>query len=1087
MGSDEDDSSLEAASSSSGPSLPKAQLHRLVSLRLNLPHSSVAYVLEETKRGSTVPFLARYRQDQSGHLDEDVIRRVIDTATEVNEVHRRRQFMLKSLAQRGLLTEDLRKTLEKMVHLSQLEDLWEPYKERKTSLAARGREAGLGPLATTLLRTTEPVKHLRETLRRVEDGERLFVAILAEELQRCEGIRQELLAYARKEMVLRTSIVKNARKRAAKELKDADFDHLKKHFGFYDGKTWGVQRIRSHNVLALQRGEAKGVIQVEAVVGSRSYPIFADLAWGQFDGLSRLGRPSRNPRDRGKEATTSGEERYALGLLRQGVQAAYEHLIKSTTNTVRRDLGKRAEHEAILVFAHNLRFMLLQRPLSHSRILAMDPGLSNGVKCVALDENGNLIAFFKCTLMEEDRMRAYIRKIVQTHKLNKVVIGNGTASHRTAQVVASTIAAEKWSDVEFAVVSEAGASVYSASDIAKEEFPSLDILFRGAVSIGRRVLDPLSELVKIPVRSMNIGMYQHDVNEKELMKELNRVVESCVAKVGINAGSANRYVMEKVPGIEKKLVDQVVLARHTKKLNSREDLRKVPGMTDAVYQQVAGFFRFPNSPETLDNTNIHPESYGVVKQLMQRYSAGQLPTMSGGAPTGDSDSPEQQREKLGLLLTRIAEEDFELLAQSVGCGPEALRLVRDELLHPGLDPRASLPHAGLLRKKLITKSSLRKGDVLRGVVTSVTTFGVFVDCGLEDDVLLRGNGVDQLHVGALVENIIFDEMDPIGRIRVQPKDFAQRDVTKEGFAGSGGVRGGVVLESEEMLPGGAADEIDQRLIGQYSLNAELRRAQLEEVEKTEVTGTVAAAVRRRHQPTCNEEASSQSVPMEWGEEEDTEEERPAKQARPEGRTETATNPRGLSPPPSLSRKAPVVVVPKTAMKATFASSTMTATASPVRRESRAKRSRNDDVPPPPLTPIPTTPLRVSAAATDSEKVVMVHDSESESTSSVQEVLSPTTDWVESDSDDGSSDARESPSASCTADLGTGGTASGEKRIPTGKEHGKKRRSRRGGGKTKAAKKTTESPPAVTGAGKGRRPSAASVERMITKDLGEMNL
>ncbi|KAG5510114.1 hypothetical protein JKF63_07010 [Porcisia hertigi] len=806
--------------------LSPEETYRQTSARLMLPLHAVQFVLAQAKEGATVPFLARYRRGETGRMDETQLRLVMDTAKEVAEVHRRRQFMLRSLESRGLLTPALHTALKSMTHVSQLEDAWEPYKERRTSLASRGRAAGLGPYAAALLgfNPEDPeckarLDELSALVRRTDDGERLLTAIVAEDVQRSEELRRRLSEYCRHTARLSSTMMTKPRKKVAKELHKESFEALRKHFAYYDNKSWSVQRVAAHVVLALERGEAKGALKVDMVTGPKSHGLFMHAVRQQYPALNRLlSSPSSLSSSSSSEGTAEGrvgsfrvlgDWRYARKIIQDGLQAAYDHLIKQTHFSIRRDLKKSAEQEAIVVFAHNLHHMLLQRPLTRSRILAMDPGLANGVKCVALDEHGAVETFFTCTLMDEHKMRRYVIQVVESRKLNKIVIGNGTASGRATELVADIIKQQQWTDVEFAIVSEAGASVYSVSDIAKEEFPDLDVMYRGAVSIGRRVLDPLSELVKIPVRSMGIGMYQHDVNEKDLMKELNYVLGSCVARVGVNAASANRCVMEKVPGISKRIVDQIVLARHARKLLSREDLRRVPAMTESVYQQIAGFFRFPNSPEPLDNTNIHPESYPLVRRLVSLYMAGQLG--DDGAVTEkleEAGDAARIRQQVAKRLERMSASQLtDLASEKLLCSVETLELLRQELLHPALDPRASLLHAGLLRREVCDVKDLRPGQLLSGVVQSVTMFGAFVDCGLHDSVLLRGEGVDALQVGMyLDQRIRFDCLDHLKRPRV----FLVRAVAAPSPTSgdsSGGAKAGAPstaprrlrLESEDIL------------------------------------------------------------------------------------------------------------------------------------------------------------------------------------------------------------------------------------------------------------------------------------------------
>ncbi|ESL05759.1 transcription modulator/accessory protein [Trypanosoma rangeli SC58] len=712
-----------------GGRVMQGQLYRVLGARLSVSPATARFVVEQTKKGSTVPFLARYRRDETGHLDEAALRQLIDMAEELQEVQRRRTFMLRSLKTRGLLTEELQNAFEKLVHLNQLEDAWEPFKEKKTSLSYRGREAGLEPLAKKLLYTSEPMGDVSEQLHSVTDGAKLFQAIVVEEVQRCDEVRQLMLVECRQSGAISSALVATPRKKNAKEIGADAFDTLKKQFAAYENRRWSVQRISAHNVLALQRGESKGVLLVKMIPHSRSKDAFFAWARQKFLGLQR----HRDPK--------------AICLLSQCLEAAYEHILKATHAIIRRDLKKSAEKEAIAVFAHSLRHILMRCPMRDARILAMDPGVTNGVKCVALDENGGVLTRFKCVIMDKPKMKDYISGCVEKLNLNKIVIGNGTASREVAHIVADTIE-QRGLNVEYAIVSEAGASVYSVSDVAREEFPTLDAMYRGAVSIGRRVIDPLSELVKIPVRSMGIGMYQHDISEVELLRALNRVVESCVTCVGVNALISNRYVMEKIPGITKRIVDQIVLARSAKKLKSREDLRRVPGMTEGMYQQVAGFFRFPNSPNPLDNSNIHPESYSTVQKLLELYKG-------------------RERRDVGGILLRLKNVELREVACSVGCGGATLELVARELASPALDPRSDLPHAGLFRRSPQNVANLKLGDRLRGVVQSVTTFGAFVDVGLHDNVLVRGVNIDTVHTGSLLDDLCFEGLDQLGRVRVR--------------------------------------------------------------------------------------------------------------------------------------------------------------------------------------------------------------------------------------------------------------------------------------------------------------------------------
>lgn len=722
-----------------------SSIHQAVHARLSIPLNSVRYVLSQAERGATVPFLARYRRDETGNLDEGAIRRILDTATEAKDVEQRRKFMMSSLEERRLLTPKLRDFFMSVTHLNELEDAWEPYKVRKTSLASRGREAGFR--VDELLHTAASVQFLFDLLRKVKDGEKLLVAVIVEEVSRNDCVRSAVMRCVEKSAVLHTRVVPTPRKNAAKALRADEFTKLQKMFSNYDDRSWSANTVKSHTVLAIQRGEDKGVLQVSMTCNHEAQNQFRQACKEQFGGILQRQRNRSSP---------------DYQLLVKGLQATFTYLVEASFKSVRRDLKKRSEDTAIEVFSSNLRHVLLQRPLTQARILAMDPGLRNGVKCVALDESGDILTTLKCSVLDEKCMARQLKEVVEKWELNKIVIGNGTASQPTASVVSRTIAEAQWPNVEFAIVSEAGASVYSVSEAANEEFPQLDILFRGAVSIGRRVLDPLSELVKIPVKSMGIGMYQHDVNEKQLLRTLNETVESCVASVGVNSAVASKYLMQKVPAISKQLVNQIILSRHSKKLNNREDLRQVPSMSEPTYSQIVGFFRFPNSTEPLDNTVLLPEWYGFVRQLHQTLFP---PASADGAAATASELSRARLTSIGEHLASLDGSAFQQQAAELGCGVECLRLIQKELLQPGLDPRSSLPHAGVMRKQLRKAEELKKGEQLTGVVQSVTTFGCFVDCGLDQAVLLRELSMGKAFPGELIENITFTHLDQVGRVQ----------------------------------------------------------------------------------------------------------------------------------------------------------------------------------------------------------------------------------------------------------------------------------------------------------------------------------
>jgi uncharacterized protein len=503
------------------------------------------------------------------------------------------------------------------------------------------------------------------------------------------------------------------------DMTDEDWESNRENFAFYNGKQRLLQQLSATQILAMFRGERLGVLKLDFTFSPAAQKIFDEIVGRTFLGF---GRGANNNK---KILLTACEEAFK------------QHVATGAMSSVRRDLKESADKEAVLLFAHNMQRLLLHRPLSGARILAMDPGIRHGTKCVALDENGNVILKFVVNLSDEHKMKLAINAACRKFSLTKITIGDGVASRDVERVVSEAIDQHKLENIEYALVSECGASVYSTSKIALEELGHLDLLYRGAVSIGRRVLDPLSELVKIPVRSMGVGLYQHDVSERMLVKELARATEMCVANVGVNVKTTNKYVLQCIPGLNTKAAAEIVASRE--KLKCRNDLQALPSVTKEVFTQVAGFLRFPSSPEPLDNTRIHPETYAIVRKLMTKFNMSDV----------------AQREALGKTIDG---SDVAALAAELGCGAETLRLIAKELQFPALDPRSSLKHAGLFRKRVQKLEDLKVGDKVSGVVRNVATFGTFVDIGVGTDGLIGGTHFE-VNTGDIVEDLIVEAID----------------------------------------------------------------------------------------------------------------------------------------------------------------------------------------------------------------------------------------------------------------------------------------------------------------------------------------
>ncbi|CUG22951.1 transcription modulator accessory protein, putative [Bodo saltans] len=808
------------------------------------------FVYEETtERGATVPFLARYRRDNTGGMDEKFLQRTIDVTTEQFSIDAKRKRMLKSLKERSMLTDALQERFEAIVTLDTLADLWEPFKETKRSKAARARELGLEPVATRLLETADPIDFAKEvdSVGENNEGRSVLLALVVERLQMSSGDNRDVLVAALMSTgtikVFSTAtqgggdtatppagdnvdedndtVTKKLKQKEPKskhpdgddhsaELQENRNDQLVKHQQHYmhhDRRSHRIASIKSHTLLAILRGERLGALRLSFEVPKRVTDAYMSTFAAAF--------PAR--------LNGSGDDDTASAFLRRAMNATTVKAMKSAVNTVRREIQKEASLEASIVFAHNVTDLLMQRPLRGGTLLAMDPGIRHGTKCVVLSEHGALKGKFMVYINEPAAFKEKVRKILKSEQVKKIVIGNGTASREVERLVAEIINTsndennndnevaaaannneentspqeadeaktdhQKQQKVEYAITSEVGASVYSVSPLARLEFPKLDIMFIGAVSIGRRVLDPLSELVKIPVRSLGVGQYQHDVDESLLTRELNRAVALCIATVGINMETTNSTLLGKLSGLSEADTRALLDARTKGTLKKRSDLMQ--HLSRDTFVNVAGFIRFPNSPEYLDRTSVHPESYSVVAELLSRVtlrrgSFSSVPPVDETVNSKNMATPQRLAE-LGAALRALDEQRIpigldnntkavhslqELISSLVTLGgaveggrggEKQLRQVMGELESPAKDPRESLSTMGLFRTAPTNATGIKVGSVVSGVVNNVTQFGAFVDTGIPYVTLLIPSQFFQFRLGEVLPHIEITRIDNRGR------------------------------------------------------------------------------------------------------------------------------------------------------------------------------------------------------------------------------------------------------------------------------------------------------------------------------------
>ena len=694
--------------------------------QLSLPSASVKATVELLDQGATLPFVARYRKEVTGGLDEEQLRRLAGGLHRLRALDERRQTVLASIEEQGKLTPELRQRLLAATSLTELEDLYQPYRPKRRTRASMAREKGLQPLADLIL----------EQPRSGEGTETTARAFLSEEVPDVEealaGARDIVAQAISDDAAVRGRLREKARRwglATCQRIEGAQ-DERRVYELYYDFES-RVDRLRPYQVLALNRGEREKVLRVGLDVAERNWRGAIESAF----------RP--NPRSP------------FAGQLHEAIEdAAKRLLLPAIERDVRRLLTEQAQEHAISVFASNLRALLAQPPLAGHTVLGIDPAYRTGCKLAVVDSIGKVLETATVYPHEPQRQRrealATLAALITRHHVTVIAIGNGTASRETEQLVAELT--RQMPSVRYLIVNEAGASVYSASSLARAELPDLDVAMRGAVSIARRVQDPLAELVKVDPKSVGVGMYQHDVDQKQLEAALDAVVETVVNRVGVDVNTASPALLARVAGIGPRLAEQIVAHRdqHGPFRNHRQ-LLKVKGLGPKAFEQAAGFLRIRDGDNPLDASAIHPESYAVAEKVLS------LAGLTPAAP------PEERAPALRKLLERRSVED---LAREVGAGVLTLQDILEQLVRPGRDPREDLP-APILRTDVLSMDDLAPGMVLQGTVRNVVDFGAFVDIGVKQDGLLHRSQIPQdaaLSVGDVIQVQVLSVKKERGRI-----------------------------------------------------------------------------------------------------------------------------------------------------------------------------------------------------------------------------------------------------------------------------------------------------------------------------------
>lgn len=701
----------------------QTDFHLNISKELNIASKQVLNTIQLLEEGGSIPFIARYRKEMTGGLDEMQIGDIKDLLSKLKEIEKRREAILKSIEEQNKLTPELKLQLEKATSLTELEDIYLPYKPKRKTRATAAREKGLEPLAEIILKQyernihqraasfiTDEVKNEEEALQGARD-------IIAEWISENIPAREKLRRIFLNEAIITSKLAKGKEEEGIKY----------KDYFRYEEK---LKYVPSHRLLALRRGEQEGFIKLS-------------IAPAEERALNTLFQTFI----KGKNASSEQVE--------MAVKDSYKRLLLPSLETEFSNSSKeKADEEAIKVFAENLRQLLLAPPLGQKRVLAIDPGFRTGCKVACIDAQGNFIEaatiYPHPPVNKEQEAEAIVKKLVSKYKTEAIAIGNGTAGRETESFIRNI---KFENPPQVFMVSENGASIYSASAVAREEFPDMDVTIRGAISIGRRLMDPLAELVKIDPKSIGVGQYQHDVDQNKLKQSLDQVVESAVNSVGVNINTASKHLLTYVSGLGPQLAQNIVNYRaENGNFKSRAAIKKVPRMGDKAFEQSAGFLRITNAKNPLDNSAVHPESYGIVEQMAKDLDSSVADIIK--------DSTLRQKIELKKYITEKT-------------GLPTLQDILQELAKPGRDPREEL-QVFEFDKSISKPEDLRPGMRLPGIITNITNFGVFVDVGVKQDGLV--------HISHLADKFVSNPNDVVKlhqkvSVKVLEVDLARKRIS----------------------------------------------------------------------------------------------------------------------------------------------------------------------------------------------------------------------------------------------------------------------------------------------------------------------
>lgn len=674
------------------------EILKILTNDLGLPSKNIQAVLHLLQEGATIPFIARYRKEKTGNMNEDQIKEIESQFSYQNNLMQRKEDVIRLIEEKGLLNEELRSKILSARKLVEVEDLYRPYKEKKKTKASEAIAKGLLPLAEAILSQKQTsLKDLVFAYSKLPAEEALEGAgyIIAEKISEDADLR----AWIRDQILKYGSIASKIKK---------DGEDPKHTYEIYYDFSCRLKRLKHFQTLALNRGEKEKILNVHLEYDLDSIERYAMRRWI---------RPATSP---------------ARAFIQEAIKDALKRLIlPSIQREIRSMLSEEADDKAIQTFSINLEHLLLTRPFKKARVLGFDPAFRTGCKLAVLDENGNVLAidviYPTAPHNDFEGSKKKIVSLLKKYNVDLIAIGNGTASRESERFVSTVL--KEFPSVKYVIVSEAGASVYSASKLAQEEFPDLSVEKRSAISIGRRIQDPLSELVKIEPKSIGVGEYQHDVNQKKLQEMLDFTTQKIVNQVGVPINTASKSILSYVSGLNKRAINALYAYKEKTPITSRKQIREIRGISDATYEQCVGFLRIPESENILDRTGIHPESYALTQELLDRLGL---------------DLKDRQERH---FLRKLAIANIDQLALDLKSDPYTIQDIIKELSHPGRDVRETL-EAPLLKSGILELKDLTIGMKLEGTVRNVVSFGAFVDIGLHEDGLV--------HISKLADRFVSD-------------------------------------------------------------------------------------------------------------------------------------------------------------------------------------------------------------------------------------------------------------------------------------------------------------------------------------------